>query len=186
MNEEIPTTPTPEADAPDVEEVAAESTPIEPVSVDAPAAPCGCGCGCGKKKIGLVAAAAAVVLVLVVSLFGCGKSPAKQCLDQVQQFQKNVESGRADRVFKQLPESYRQDVRDLATSVADKFGETFFDDVDQTLSGKKANATSDVKYNGTFVTDNYGLLTELLRDKMYMVSRYISPDSWSFTKPTSL
>ena len=39
-------------------------------------------------------------------------------------------------------------------------GETFFDDVDQTLSGVKANATSDVPYNGTYVTDAYGLFTD--------------------------
>ena len=39
-------------------------------------------------------------------------------------------------------------------------GETFFDDVSQTLSGKKANATSEVKYNGTYVTDDYGLFSD--------------------------
>ena len=38
-------------------------------------------------------------------------------------------------------------------------GYTFFDDVSQTLSGKTANATSNVKYNGTYVTDAYGLLS---------------------------
>ena len=39
-------------------------------------------------------------------------------------------------------------------------GETFFDDVKQTLSGKKANATTEVAYSGTYVTDNYGLLSD--------------------------
>lgn len=39
-------------------------------------------------------------------------------------------------------------------------GETFFGDVDQTASGGVANATSDVKYNGTYVTDAYGLFND--------------------------
>ena len=39
-------------------------------------------------------------------------------------------------------------------------GETFFGDVEQTLAGGKANATSDVKYNGTFVTDDYNLFSD--------------------------
>jgi len=39
-------------------------------------------------------------------------------------------------------------------------GETFFDDVGQTLSGKTANATSNVAYNGTYVVDNYGLFND--------------------------
>ena len=39
-------------------------------------------------------------------------------------------------------------------------GETFFGDVEQTLAGGKANSTSDVKYNGTFVTDDYGLFSD--------------------------
>ena len=41
--------------------------------------------------------------------------------------------------------------------------ETFFGDVEQTLRGEKANATSDVKYNGTFVTDAYGLFSDSQR-----------------------
>ena len=39
-------------------------------------------------------------------------------------------------------------------------GETFFDDVRQTLSGKKANATSEVKYEGTYITDDCGLFSD--------------------------
>ena len=39
-------------------------------------------------------------------------------------------------------------------------GETFFDDVVQTLSGKTANATSEVAYYGTYVTDDYGLFSD--------------------------
>ena len=39
-------------------------------------------------------------------------------------------------------------------------GETFFGDVSQTLAGKKANSASDVKYNGTYVTDDYGLFSK--------------------------
>lgn len=39
-------------------------------------------------------------------------------------------------------------------------GETFFDDVGQALSGKQPNASSDVPYNGTYVTDAYGLFSD--------------------------
>jgi len=39
-------------------------------------------------------------------------------------------------------------------------GETFFDDVQQTLSGKDANTTTEVAYNGTYVTDAYGLFSD--------------------------
>lgn len=42
-------------------------------------------------------------------------------------------------------------------------GETFFGDVSQTLAGGKANATSDVAYNGTYVTDAYGLFSDTQR-----------------------
>ena len=38
--------------------------------------------------------------------------------------------------------------------------DTFFGDVGQTLGGGKANATSDVSYKGTYVTDAYGLFTD--------------------------
>lgn len=38
-------------------------------------------------------------------------------------------------------------------------GETYFGDVTQTMVGQKANAVSDIKYNGTYVTDDYGLFT---------------------------
>ena len=42
-------------------------------------------------------------------------------------------------------------------------GETFFDDVKQSLSGKTPNSTSDVTYNGTYVTDAYGLFSDTQR-----------------------
>ena len=41
--------------------------------------------------------------------------------------------------------------------------ETFFGDVETTLKGGKPNSTSDVKYNGTFVTDAYGLFSDSQR-----------------------
>ena len=39
-------------------------------------------------------------------------------------------------------------------------GETFFGDVSQTLGGGTANATSNVAYTGTYVTDAYGLFSD--------------------------
>lgn len=42
-------------------------------------------------------------------------------------------------------------------------GETFFGDVGQVLSGKTPNATSEVSYNGTYVTDDYGLFDDSQR-----------------------
>lgn len=39
-------------------------------------------------------------------------------------------------------------------------GETFFDDVSQTLQGQQANSVSSVSYNGTYVTDDYGLFSD--------------------------
>ena len=42
-------------------------------------------------------------------------------------------------------------------------GETYFGDIEQTLAGKKANSTSDVAYNGTYVTDDYGLFSDQQR-----------------------
>lgn len=155
MNEENPATPEyepPAAEEAAAEEATVESTPIEPTSIEPPPAS---PCGCDKKKLGIVGgAAAAVLLVVVVSIFGCGKSPAKQCLEQVQQFQKNVEAGRADRVFNQLPESYKEDVRDLATGVADKFGEKFFDE-----------ATGVAEEAGRFVRKNRKELASMLKDE---------------------
>ena len=41
--------------------------------------------------------------------------------------------------------------------------ETFFGDVETALKGGKPNSTSDVKYNGTFVTDAYGLFNDSQR-----------------------
>lgn len=150
MNEENPGTP--EFEPPAAEEATVESTPIEPTSIEPPPAP---PCGCDKKKLGIIGAAAAAALLVVVGAgFGCSKSPAKQCLDQVQQFQKNVEAGRADRVFNQLPESYQQDVRDLATGVADKFGEKFFDE-----------ATGVAEEAARFVRKNRKELVSILKDE---------------------
>ena len=46
-------------------------------------------------------------------------------------------------------------------------GETFFDDVAQTLSGKQANATSSVSYTaGTYVVDDYGLFSTEDRNQL--------------------
>ena len=45
-------------------------------------------------------------------------------------------------------------------------GETFFDDVAQTLSGQQANASSEVAYNGTYVTDDYGLFNNSQRAEL--------------------
>ena len=46
-------------------------------------------------------------------------------------------------------------------------GETFFGDVSQTLSGKKANATSDIAYTkGSYVIDDYGLFSNEDRNQL--------------------
>ena len=55
-------------------------------------------------------------------------------------------------------------------------GETFFGDVTQTMGGKKANAVSDVKYNGTYVTDDYGLFTNEQRATLEAKATQLAQD----------
>ena len=55
-------------------------------------------------------------------------------------------------------------------------GETYFGDVVQTLGGKKANATTDVAYNGTYVTDDYGLFSAEQRASLEAMATKLAQD----------